>query len=580
MELIPNQEHILEVYNLHSKIMKTTIKIVSVLAIVAIIFTSCKKNFLERPPISNLTSENAIYDEATALSVIRGAYARLRTHKIYGRNYVMIAEVTSDDATNADDGGGDEAFDDFKTNSTFVEFQEFWQGTYEGVQRANNAIDVLKDSKYLSEADRKIVVAEAKFLRAYYNWLLVTVFGEVPLYEKTPKTIDDLFNPQVSVNEMYASIERDLIDASGILPESWPADSKGRATKYAAFSMLGKIYLYQQKWDLAKNTFRKVKDDGKYRLLTNHADNFNILKENGVESIFEIQYQSGLVSEAGGLYSSDGGIQGANNWRTVLMSPQIIGIGFGQIIATRDILNEFEPLDPRIKSTVFLRSLDTIYRDVPAKPTQYKQVIADIIKGKKGTYFNGSYFHIKKGISGTNAWEGSVSGILSDDGTNIPVIRYADVLLMYAEAAAESSDLSLAISLLNEVRERAKRPIFPYNTTYGGHNYPAGTIAADVKFPGTTVNYSSNLDDFRKALVHERRVELAFEYHRFNDLVRWSKIANHPGSATTVFASKGEPFTKSEPEDKKNFLETSKLFPKPLVEVDKSRGTITQNPGY
>lgn len=561
--------------------MKIIIKVVSVLTLVAIGTTSCKKDFLERPPISNLTAENAIYDEATALAVIRGAYARLRTQKVYGSNYVMIAEVTSDDATNADDGGGDEGFDDFKTNSTFIEYQSFWQGTYEGVQRANNAIDVLKDNKYLSEVNRKIVVAEAKFLRAYYNWLLVTVFGEVPLYESTPKTVDDLFNPQVSVATMYASIERDLTDASLVLPESWPADSKGRATKYTALSMLGKIYLYQQKWKQAKAAFKVVKDDGKYKLLANHADNFNILKENGEESIFEIQNQSGFNSVQGGVYSSDGGVQGTNNFRAVLMSPQSLGISYGQIIATRDIFNEFEPLDPRLKSTIYLRNLDSMYTGVPAKLRLYRTAAIDVIKGKKGgPYSNGSYFHIKKGVSGSNAWEGSVSGILSDDGTNVPAIRYADVLLMYAEAAAEDGDLTVATSLLNEVRIRAKRPVFPYTTTYGGHNYPSTTIAAAVKFPGTSVTYSSNLDDFRKALVHERRVELAFEYHRFNDLVRWSKIGNHPGSAFTVFASKGEPFTKSEPEDKKTFLETSKLFPKPLDEVDKSRGTITQNLGY
>lgn len=561
--------------------MKIIIKVVSVLTLVAIVTTSCKKDFLERPPISNLTAENAIYDEATALAVIRGAYAKLRTQKIYGSIYVYIADLTSDDVTIAESGSADEGFDNFKTNSTFDQFQGFWQGTYEGVQRANNAIDVLKDNKYLKEADRKIVVAEAKFLRAYYNWLLVTVFGEVPLYENTPKTIDDLFNPQVSVATMYASIERDLTDAAAILPESWPADSKGRATKYAALSMLGKINLYQQKWAKAKAAFKIVKDDAKYNLLANYGDNFNVMTKNGAESIFEIQNKSGFNSVQGGIYSSDGGVQGTNNFRAILMSPAIIGIGFGQIIATRDIFNEFEPLDPRLRSTIYLRSLDTIYTGMPAKPQQYRLLIADVVKGKKGgPYYNGSYFHIKKGISGTNAWEGSVSGVQNDDGTNIPVIRYADVLLMYAEAAAEDGDLSLATSLLNEVRVRAKRPIFPYTTTYGGHNYPVGTIAAAVKFPGTSVSYSSNLDDFRKALVHERRVELAFEYHRFNDLVRWSKIANHPGSAFTVFASKGEPFTKSEPEDKKNFLETSKLFPKPLVEVDKSRGTITQNPGY
>ena len=560
--------------------MKTYIKIITISGLMTLVLSSCKKDFLERPPISNLTSENAIYNEETALAVIRGAYARLRTQKVYGNNYVMMTEVASDDATNADDGGNDEGFDNFTTNSTFPEFQSFWQGTYEGVQRANNAIDVLKDSKYLSENDRQIVVGEAKFLRAYYNWLLVTMFGEVPLYESTPQNVDDLFNPQVPESVMYASIERDLRDASAILPESWSADSKGRATKYAALSMLGKVYLYQQKWSEARDAFKLVKESGKYSLLTKFSDNFNILTENGVESIFEIQNQSGFNSIQGGIYSSDGGIQGTNNWRAVLMSPQNVGVSFGQVIATRDIFNEFEPLDPRLRSTVYLRTLDTIFLGTPPKPQQYRTAIADVVKGKKGTFFNGSYFHIKKGISGTNAWEGSVSGVQSDDGTNIPAIRYADVLLMYAEAAAESNDLSLATSLLNEVRKRANRPDFPYTTTYGGHNYPTAAIATQVKYEGMPVSYTSNLDDFRKALVHERRVELAFEYHRFNDLVRWSKIANHPGSAFTVFASKGEPFTKSEPEDKKNFLESSRIYPKPLVEIDKSRGTIKQNPGY
>jgi hypothetical protein len=355
----------------------------------------------------------------------------------------------------------------------------------------------------------------------------------------------------------------------------------GRATKLAAQTMLGKVYLYQEKWNEAKTKLEEavntaVTSSKGFESDINKIFSYNF--ENGRESIFEIQCQQGLISDQAGVYYDDGGGSGLNNWRTVLMGGKRLFDNYQEVIACRDLFNEFEQDDIRLRNTFFLRGLDLVDYYEQGVLQREKTFIASfrLDKNRDANFLiNGSFFLVKKGINGDLTRN---PGFSWDYGDNIVVIRYSDLILMLAEAQAESGDLASAKNTLNSLRTVRNRPEFPYTVKFGGHTTVPG-IGNAVKFAGIDVTYNDNLDDFRKALVHERRVELAFEYHRFNDIRRWDKIPNHPGSAFKVFdEKKSRPVQQTSPDDHKTFRNANLLFPIPQAEIDKSNNVYKQNP--
>lgn len=570
-------------------------KIIFISCLAATLITSCKKDYLDRKPLSDVTVDNAIYSDESAIKVVNGAYGLLRQQKLYGNSYLKLIETPSDDFTPNESLGDYPLLNTFGYSSTSGDIQGFWLGCYDGVQRCNFGLQSIQNATQVSPEVKKYAIGQFYFLRAYYYWLLTTVYGDVPIYTEVPKTYEEIARMQSSRNEVYAQIERDLSAAISNLPEKWSGGNLGRVTTYSALAMLGKAYLYQQKWSLAKEAFAKVIISGRYKFNSlGYQANFNMNSENGEESLFEIQNYSGVASGVG-IFFSDGGVSGVNNYRdNILGVKNLIGTAnFGELIATRNLFNEFEPNDPRLRATLWVQNCDV---DTVVRGKNYCICKDKIYLGTSLTNFTegtnflvpgydkatlGEYFWVRKGIAGATQ-----VGIQNDYGSNIPVIRYSDVLLMYAEASAESGDLNDAISKLNLVRDRAKLPLFPYTTQFGGHMMKNFLTRTNVTLKwmlasGINVSYQSNLDDFRKAIVHERRVELAAEYHRLNDLIRWSFIPGHPGNAIDVFKNKkNDPIERTSPTDYVNFGSLSRLFPKPQVEVDKGGGTLMQNPGY
>jgi hypothetical protein len=335
----------------------------------------------------------------------------------------------------------------------------------------------------------------------------VRAFGGVPLRLSVPKGASEYNIPRSTREEVYAAIEKDLTEAAGVLPVNYGPTNVGRATKGAALALHAKVSLYQQKWQQVYDLTNQVMGLGVYSLFPNYEQMFRIANENNQESIFEIQaeYVPGNCGVSNSQYSEFQGVRG------------VAGGGWGFNVPTEDLANAYEPGDPRRDATIIFRG----------ETTPAGEAIPTSVPNPR--YNQKSYVPFRD-------YPGECS---SGAGQNVRVIRYAEVLLMHAEAANELGKPEEALQSLNQVRARAR----------GGD--------ASI-LPNVT---TTNKDELRNAIWHERRVELALENERFFDLVR-------QGRAPQVLGPRGFVAGKNE------------VWPIPQNEIDLSAGVLTQNPGY
>ena len=434
--------------------MKYLITIVSL--IICLTTFSCKKDFLNKTDPTRIGTELFFKDQVQVDRAINGIYGQLQG--ITNSAYIfkeMVSDNTVFDFNPLDRGGaaGWEAFEFSTVNSGNGEISNLWNSYYSVLYNVNNTLGKLPTST-ITDASKKEMDAELKFLRAFLYFDLVRYFGDVVLVTKILETPDEAFNqlrvPQVQV---YAQIEADLKDAIASIPVKHPAAKVGRATKGAALSLLGSVYLTQKKYPEAVSTLNGILTLG-YALLPSYAEVFNPQKKNSVESIFEIQYQGGndLGEQSSFMYSfaprlSAGAITGYAN-----VTPG------GRNIPTNDIIAAYEPGDLR--------------KDVSLKTGYTRNNVFYPIP-----YIN-KYNHVH-----------TIAGRTDD---NWPVIRYADVLLMLAEAINEATGPATAFDYLNQVRTRA----------------------------GLAPLSGLDKATFRTRVLQERRMELAFENHRWFDLKR------------------------------------------------------------
>ncbi len=475
------------------------------LIISGLLIGSCKKNFLDLSPISSITTDNFYRNANDIKNAVSGMYASLQLPGIFVSSFIF-GDIRSDDTRPVASGSvtDQDEFDRFYIRTTNPFILARWNDSYRGISRCNAILDRIGDIS-MDETLRTRTVSEVKFVRALIYFNLVRTFGDVPLVLKEIKDPDAGYeygrNP---VAEVYAQIEKDLNEAASGLPLSYTGSDIGRATQGAAKSLLGKVYLTQRKFTEAAARFREVINSGVYALLPNYADVFRAGNKNNRESVFEVQFRSGGVGEG-------------NPWPNSF-SPENSGNavipfgGDGNNQPTNDMAQAYEPNDVRRPL-----SLATSYVNASGQTISYNFV-------KK--YYD-------------------VPAVKYDNGNNIPVIRYADVLLMYAESLNEAGyqPAGEAMMYLNQIRNRA--------------GLPAKT-AANVP----------NQQAFRLAMEQERRVELAFEGHRWFDLVR-------TGRAIPVMNSKKDLFNLV-----KVLSNDDLLFPIPQSQVDINRSKIPQNPGY
>lgn len=489
-------------------------KLIFTIIVAVLLIHSCSEENLELTNPNQLSPESFFKTEAQVQSAVNAAYGNLQTRGLYARHmFFMMDNMSHENAGNPQLEADKKVYLDFSFDSAHGPIADYWESCFRGINKANfvignaEAINEIPDGQ-LSQEKKKKFIAEAKFLRGLYYFLLTTRFGDVPLITVIPEGGAGF--PRSPQSEVYAQIVQDLTDASNDLLES---DDSGRAHKKAAMAILGKVLLYQKEYALAMGQFSNVY--GKYALEDDYFDNFTIENEHGKESIFEIEFDPALG--AGAMWNST--VTGAGPQEVTFRGQEYGFLNWFNVYPSDDLLDEYEAGDERYAGTFY--SVGDTYALDAETVTEGNLTSGSGLK-RAGWKKYQNYYKDKSEVP--------------ESGINFKYIRYADVLLMMAECANETSSPADAIGYINEVRSRANLSPLP-----------------------TGLSKTQIFD----AIVHERKVELAGEQTRFNDIMRWG-IASTELSGTNFQVGKNE------------------LLPIPDREISSNEaiGTEDQNPGY
>jgi starch-binding outer membrane protein, SusD/RagB family len=474
------------------------------LTLIVILSGSCEQA-LDFPVRDKITQENFYQNEDDAIAAINAIYDVLGAVELYCSSLWLIQDISSDDFDALETWNDPNAhqLDQYTIQATNNYLSGLWQASYRGISNANIALQKIPGIDMEEELKNRLL-AEAQFLRGLYYFNLVRLFGDVPLILQPGSTINDYLVGRETADVVYSTIIDDLSLASEYLPLSYTGSDKGRATKGAALGILSKVYLTTEQWDLAAGTARQVmdlEDEGIYGLFANYADNFKDKNKNGLEAVYQVQFYTGSQPE---------------NTRIVISGlPSIppFTAGVGIILPTDDLLASFDSGDYRYDVTFF---------------TEY-------------FYFQTYTFdpHVWKHWD-KDTYPASKTG---QSGANFPVMRYAEILLIYAEALNEANNgpTQEAYDAVNRVRARARH----------GDN----GVLPDL-------NGLSQVE-FRDAVLKEKRCETVNEGQRWFDLARTGNLVEY------VKRAKG---------DKANPTEFNYVFPIPQREIDINNKLI-QNSG-
>ena len=453
------------------------LKSIKISVIVLLTFLGCT-DYVDYDPAENHEIVADVYFQSVDdyQSILIGAYDPVQWMYLN----VLIGDIATDNSLcggeSATDVIGLQQIDDYTHNPNNDNLTSIWRWCYEGVNRVN----YLEENKDKLDFDGKAALyGEAYFLRAYYYFELVKFFGGVPLFTEARLTASDSGTLQrATQEEVYAQIEEDLLVAIQSLPNT--QSQKGRATKYAAQALLGKAYLYQDKFQEAASMLQNV--IGVYSLVPNYGNIFLNTGENGPESVFEVQYSNesewydwGFVPQG-----TEGNFGIIHNGPRAYSGPEFAS-GWSFNVPTQELFDEFEAGDTRRDATIL---------DIQAYSDNTG---ASYAQGYEHTgYFNKKYIP-RAGQSGAQTELNYL--------TNYRAIRYSDVLLMAAEANARGAiNEELARTYLNQVRRRA----------FGDNNHDITTSGSNLV----------------QAIWRERRLELSMEGHHFFDLVRTGQASS------------------------------------------------------
>lgn len=477
------------------------------IALLGFSFSSCS-DFLEQNPQTDL-SENDFYKTADdILSAVNGAYSSLQEGDIYG-NWYVFGEIPSDNTRNQLSGSvtTQNEFDQFYIDTQNSMIANFWKAAYKVINRTNTILGRIDGIEINTELANRYKL-ECKFIRALMYFNLVRVYGDVPLVLKEisiSESYDILREPKENV---YNQIIADLKEAQG-LPVSYSTAEDGRATQGAAKALLANVYMTLHKYAEAETILAEIINSGRYSLLENTPGSLNIdgyknvfspVNHNSKEGIFEIQFLKGGYGE---------GSNYANNFAPENSGTNVVAVGGtgGNNIPEMDIYNAYEEGDLRRDCSMSLGYYDN---------------------RKNNEWVESRYVCKFMDVPYQN----------NDASNNYPVIRYADVILMYAEALNQNGKTAEACKYLNMTRRRG----FGYQTTE--------TSPVDLQ--------TTDKAQFALMVEQERRVELAFENHRWFDLIR-------TGRAVEVMRSKGF-----------SLNETNLICPIPQKQIDVNP-KLTQN---
>ena len=511
--------------------MKNIYKIFTSLCLISLCF-SCS-NELDLQPLDRLTTDTFYKTRADFDGAIFASYSSIQdfwgtsteTLGERGEFWKLSMVITDDvaaDAVNSDQISRD--MDNLLLRSSDVPFAAVYTQIYEGIYRANLVLDRLEGDNELTTDDKTILAAEAKFLRGWFHFQAMKMFGTPPLALGIVTGLDAQALPNATKEDLFASILSDFSDAEAGLPPNWDSSNTGRVTSWAAKSYVGKVNVWKEDWPAAITALGDVVTSGPYGLMTNFEDNFNFNTENNMESIFEIQY--------GGPFSDDNLWVFDDTHSEDFKASQGTGRGWywdagngapagkmGWWGPTQNLVDAFEPGDSRLNSILY-QSGDTYYTYDGG--------------GQQSLPYDENWsttnFTLKKYRGEVNTVSGNHAANGQADFNNERWFRFAELKLLYAEALIQGGgDLTLAKRQIDDVRNRA------------------GLLDLDPTA------------DLMTAMMQEKRVELAFEPHRWFDITRW-------GIGATVFGSAWD--------------EKYNVFPFPLSEIERSNGVLNQNTGY
>ncbi len=567
------------------------------------IFYACSKSFLDKPSLGTL-DPGTLANSAGVQGLLIGAYSLLDGYGGQGQGWEASASnwvyggVASDDAYKGSDGGDQPDIIPIETYSETPAdyyFNNKWRMCYDAIQRCNDVIRVTPLATDMSDADKTLAIAQARFLRAHYNFEAQKFWNHVPWIDETISYAAGNYNVP-NTSDVWSHIEDDFKFAMDNLPETWP--QVGRANKWAAQIYLAKAYMFEHKFSDAKTLLTDaiangVTASGKKYALVNFSDNFNAETKNSAEAVFSVQQS--VNDNSGGAnagwgdvlnFPYNGGPGGCcgfyqpsqslvNSYRV-----DVNGLPFLDTWNDVDVKNDqgllssdpFTPetglLDPRLDWTAGRRGIP--YLDWGAHPGN------DWIRDQSysGPYAPKKHVYYKRqtgALTDNSFW---TSGVTAN---NYTFIRFADVLLWAAECEVEVGSLEQARAYVNQVRARAADPagwvhtyIDPANPSLGNTNIPAANYKCGLYTLAWTDQATA-----RKAVQFERKLELGMEGHRFFDLVRYGTAAAVLNAYIAKERTRRPFFTTAVFTAGKN-----EYYPIPQAQIDLSGTTLTQNPGY
>lgn len=469
-------------------------------------FAGCSNDYLDVNQTESISTKDiALFNnDAGAATFVTAIYNKFLDWNMSTFSWIGMTSITSDDADKGsspgDTGGDKDLLDALTYNSSTGSITEVFAANYEGINRCNQALSIIPQLDQANPALRLRLVGEAKFLRAFMYFTLVKAYGGVPIVDHLPNPSSEADRimqlTRKTAAEVYAFIEKDLTEAVAALPDrtAYAASERSRASKGAAYALLAKVNLYQKNWQKVVDNCNLVTG---YSLVSDYSSQYKLVGENDAESIFEISGTGSVPAKGIQQYSQVQGARGAGGW------------GWGFNTPSLSLVNAYEPGDVRKAATIIFAGT-TLYDG---------RVVPTTVENPRYNY---------------KAYSSAYTDADNSD-ADIKYLRYAEVILMKAEALNELNSTSTAIPLLNQIRNRAGLA----NTT--------AVSQADVRI----------------AIWKERRVEMAFEHDRFFDLVR-------TGQAVAAFAVDGKTFVAGKNE----------LFPLPQSFITQSAGLSQQNPGY
>lgn len=497
----------------------------------ALVFTStaCEKDFLDKENKKDLSGSSFWKTKEHAEQGLLSTYAALRSAG--GDKWTWFEELyisstyKSDEIINNKAEGYGKALHSYTYTTDESTFTNLWHSCFAGISRANQCIENIPNvsgnaQNGLSDEQKKMMITEAKFLRGYYYFTLINYFKNIPLITKVQKEEIDFYPSEAKEEDIWNQIESDFKEGVQFLPETRAGNEVGRVTKYTAQAYLGKAYLFQEKFEDANTEFAGVINSGKYDLMASYGDNFNGAFENNKESLFEIQFSADRTNsfDARNPIAWEVSSYALNGWELFYPSPYLE--------------SEFKK-DKTTAGNYSDRVYATLFFDDPESKAPV--VNEPGVEMKYSDVKDGLNYHVffKK-----YAYPADLADNKNYTGVNIHLMRYADVLLMHAEALNERGLTAEALTYVNKVRERAK----------------AAPLAAMGAAP------------LREQIRHhERPCELSMEFGiRWADLYRWARSKSAPEPIKTVLTNHNHEFAN-------NFINGKHdIYPVPFSEISKN----------